>query len=84
MAGAEDFRRSLEVLICCVGFLCLLQGQLMEDRSVSSGVNMNISSLEGRVCWSSMTRMEVGCPLDCCCCPLLATWLCGVGWMTWL
>ena len=45
---------------------------------------MNISGLEGPACWSSMTRKEFGCPWDCCCRPLLATWLCLTGWMTWL
>ena len=33
-------------------------------------------------CWSSTTRKEVGCPQDCCCCHLLATWLGWAGWMT--
>ena len=35
-------------------------------------VNMNVSGLEGPACWSSMTRKEVGYPLDSCCCVLLA------------
>ena len=40
------------------------------------GVNVNISGLEGPVCRLSTTTNEVDCPLDCCCCPLLVTWLC--------
>ena len=40
------------------------------------GVNENVSGLEGSPCWLSTTKKEVGCPLDCCCCLLLATWLC--------
>ena len=44
---------------------------------------MKVSDLEGAACWLSTTRKEVGYPLDCCCCPLVATWLCLVGWMTW-
>ena len=39
-------------------------------------VNVKISNLEGPPCWLSTTRKEVGCSLDCCCCPL--------GWTTWL
>ena len=35
-----------------------------------AGVKMNVSGLEGLACWLS-TMKEVGCPLDCCCCPLL-------------
>ena len=33
-------------------------------------------SCKGLACWSSTTRKEVGCPLDCYCCALVATWLC--------
>ena len=40
------------------------------------GVSVNVSGLEGKVCGLSTTKKEVNCPLDCCCCPLLATWLC--------
>ena len=46
-------------------------------------INVKVSGLEGPACWSAMTRKEVGCPLDCCCCPLLATWFCWTGWMAW-
>ena len=35
------------------------------------GVNMKVSGLKGPVCWSPMARKEVGCPLDCCCYPLV-------------
>ena len=37
--------------------------------------NVKVSGLEGQACWPSTTRKEVGCPLVCCCCPLVATWL---------
>ena len=40
------------------------------------GININISDPEGPACWSSVTRKYFGCPLDCCCCILLATCLC--------
>ena len=41
-----------------------------------TGVNVKVSGLEGQACWSSATRKEVAYPLDCCFCPLVATWLC--------
>ena len=48
-------------------------------------VKVNVSGLEGPAyCWSSTTVNEVSCPLDCYCCPLLATWLCLAGRMIWL
>ena len=64
-------QRILRVLIFCVDFLPLLQ-----KLKFFISVNVKVSGLEGPACWSSMTRKEVDCPLDCCCCPLLVTVLC--------
>ena len=46
-------------------------------------VSVKVSTLDGPGCWLSTTTKEVGCPLGCCC-PLVVTWICGAGWMTWL
>ena len=39
-------------------------------------INVKVSGLEDPACWSLAAKREVGCPLDCCCCPLAATLLC--------
>ena len=71
----EGFRRSFKVLICCTGFSPVAEAT---DGGLKGFicVKVNVIGLEGPACWSSMTMKEVGCPLDCCCCPLLATWFC--------
>ena len=46
-------------------------------------VSVKVSGLTGPACLSSITGKEASYPLGCCC-PLVATWLCFVGWMCWL
>ena len=75
LSQTEDFqRRSPDML-------CWLSSPVPEatDRGLKCFVcvKVNISGLEGPACrWSSIIMKEVGCPLECCFCPLLATWLC--------
>ena len=80
----EDFQRSLKVL----DMLCWLSSSVAEanDKWLKCfvGINVKVSGLEGPAFWVSTTRKEVSCPQDCCCCPLVVTWLCWVDWMTWL
>ena len=48
------------------------------------GVNVKVSGLEGPACLSLVMMKKIGCPLDCFCCPMVVTWLCSAGWITWL